>query len=227
MNEIEFDSPPLPFGVGLCGVSWPASGATRMNDGAAPPANDGAESTMDLLQRARLGDAAALESLCGRYLPRMRAWARGRLPGSGHRLQDTDDLVQDALLSTIQRLEFFDPRGEGAFQAYLRQALLNRIRDAARQQSRRPGRDELPEDRIEDHAPSPLEAAIGKQALERYEAGLRRLKDEERESIVARVELGLSYQELAGVLGKASPDAARMCVSRALCRLAKEMEYEK
>ena len=71
---------------------------------------------------------------------------------------------------------------------------------------------------------TPLEAAIGQQTLERYEAALGRLKPEERDAIVTRVEFGLSFAEVAEVLGKPSADAARMAVVRALMRLTEEME---
>jgi RNA polymerase sigma-70 factor, ECF subfamily len=68
-----------------------------------------------------------------------------------------------------------------------------------------------------------LDMAIGEEAVERYEAALARLRPEEREAIVARVELDGSYQDVAVALGKPSVDAARMAVSRALLRLADEM----
>ena len=45
---------------------------------------------------------------------------------------------------------------------------------------------------------------IGRETLEHYEAALQRLRPEEREAIVARVEMGYSYEELAQVLGKAN-----------------------
>ena len=41
-----------------------------------------AESTQDLVQRARSGDEAALNSLFTRYESRLRRWAHGRLPAS-------------------------------------------------------------------------------------------------------------------------------------------------
>ena len=50
------------------------------------------------------------------------------------------------------------------------------------------------------------------------------LRDEERELIVARIEMGLTYAELAQATGKPSMDAARMAVSRALVRLVEEMD---
>jgi len=41
---------------------------------------------------------------------------------------------------------------------------------------------------------------------------------------VSRVEFGMSYEEVAEVLGKPSANAARMAVVRALVRLAEEMK---
>jgi RNA polymerase sigma-70 factor (ECF subfamily) len=71
---------------------------------------------------------------------------------------------------------------------------------------------------------SPLEEAIGREAVERYTAALARLKPEEREAIIARVEMDYSYAELAEILGKPTPDAARKTAQRALLRLAEEMK---
>ena len=73
--------------------------------------------------------------------------------------------------------------------------------------------------------PSPLEQAIGAELLESYEAALQRLKPDDREAIIARVEMGLSWSELAETLGKNSAASAQMAVSRALVRLAREMSH--
>ena len=70
---------------------------------------------------------------------------------------------------------------------------------------------------------SPLEAAIGAETLEKYDRALERLDDETREAVIARIELGCSYAEVAELMGKPSADAARMTVSRALVKLAEEM----
>jgi RNA polymerase sigma-70 factor (ECF subfamily) len=53
------------------------------------------------------------------------------------------------------------------------------------------------------------------------------LQEDEREAVVARIELGLSYAEVARAVGKPSSDAARMMISRALVRLAREMGHER
>ena len=64
----------------------------------------------------------------------------------------------------------------------------------------------------------------GREALDRYEAALARLRPEDREAIVGRVEMDCSYEELAAALGKPTADAARKAARRALLRLAEEMK---
>jgi Sigma-70 region 2 len=66
----------------------------------APEADD-PNSSMSLLRRAREGDAAALNELLARYLPRLERWASRRLPPALRTLLNTDDLVQDATIKAI------------------------------------------------------------------------------------------------------------------------------
>ncbi len=177
------------------------------------------EVTLRLLVRARSGDRDALDSLFARYLPRMQRWARQRLPVYARDVTDTQDIVQDVLLSTFTRVEGFDARREGALQAYLRQALLNRVRDEIRRAARRPNVETFNEgDRL-----SALEQAVGREALEWYEEALARLPEDDREAIIGRLEMGFTHEELAEALGRPSAEAARKFVERALVRLAQEM----
>jgi len=179
------------------------------------------ESTVVLLNRYRSGDADALNVLYARYLGPLRRWARGRLPQWARDVGDTEDLVQDTLVQVLGRLDTFEARGDGALGGYLRQAILNRIVDKVRR--RRPMVvPELPTD-VAGTDPSPLEQLIGKHTIDRYDAALARLKPEEREAVVGRLEFGMSYAELAVAIGKNSADAARMAVTRALLKVAEEM----
>jgi RNA polymerase sigma-70 factor (ECF subfamily) len=146
------------------------------------------------------------------------------LPLWARDLSDTQDLVQDAVLQVVRHLAHFDPKGPGALHAYLRAAVMNRIRDELRRAHRRPAATELDEDMCSKSA-SPFEMAMGKETLDRYEAALAELRDEERELIIARVELGLEYSELAAALGKPTPNAARVAVRRALIKLAETMNH--
>jgi RNA polymerase sigma-70 factor (ECF subfamily) len=136
---------------------------------------------------------------------------------------DTDDMIQDTLMRTIRNLDNFVPRCDGALGAYLRQALNNRIRDEVRKFHMRPRREELHDHHFDDGA-SPLEETIGSEALKRYEDALGRLAAEERELVLARIEMCMTYDEIASATDKPTADAARMAVGRALLRLAKEMD---
>jgi len=177
---------------------------------------------MRLVVRARAGDADALNALFERFGPELRRFARGRLPRQVRGIVDTPDVVQETLLQTFTHLNGFDDRGEGALRAYMRQILVNRIRDEIRRAARRPVGEPI-EDAHADAGVSPLEAAIGREGVARYETALARLKDEDREVVIARVELGLSYPEIAASTGRASANAARMAVVRALVRLTEAM----
>ena len=199
---------------------------TRTPDGSTrptvPPLDP--ETTVELLNRVKAGDDEARERLVARCMPPLRRWARGRLPTYARDMLDTEDLVQDSVIAALRRIEGFEARREGALQAYLRQAVANRIKDVIRYKRRRPLQTELPEDAA-DQGESPLDQVIGLENTERYEAAMLRLKDADREAIVARVELRYSYQELAVALGKPSPDAARVAVARAVYRLAREISH--
>jgi RNA polymerase sigma-70 factor (ECF subfamily) len=181
---------------------------------------EGSDTTIRLLTRAREGDAAALDEVFARAIPLLTRWARGRLPGWARDMVDTDDLVQDTIVNTLKRLEVFEYRVDSALQAYLRQAVMNRIRNEIRRVTRHP----VPET-LDSAAPgaglSPLEELIGKQTVEAYDEAMAALEPHEREAIIGRVELGLGYDELATLMGRPSADAARMAVGRALLKLAK------
>lgn len=180
------------------------------------------ESTFVLIDRARNGDQSAMDRLFARHLAPLQRWASGRLPKWARDLSDTDDLVQDTLLQTFKRMGDFEPRRVGALQAYLRQAVVNRLRDELRRKGRRPESTDL-DGVVLEAGLTPLEEAIGREAVEHYEQALQQLKPEEREAIIARVEMGYNYEELAQVLGKPTPDAAQ----RALVRLVEVMKRER
>ena len=196
-------------------MAWEPRSAPNQVDAPSVPS----DSTFELLARARAGDNSALEPLFARYLPRLRRWASGRLPRWARDATDTQDLVQDTLISVFKQIDGFEPRREGAFQAYLRQAVMNRIRNAIRDRTRRPDGTSIDE-ALPSNDQSALERAIGLERLERYEAALAQLRPLDREAIVARVEMGCTYEEMALMLELPTADAARKAAQRALVRLA-------
>jgi RNA polymerase sigma-70 factor, ECF subfamily len=180
------------------------------------------EPTIELVVRAREGDRLAVEALLERCIPSLKRWAHGRLPLAARGALDTSDLVQETVLHVLRRLDHFQPRHVGAMQAYLRQSVINRIRDEVRRISRNPAPVELVEEPVSDLT-SPLEGAIQTEAYERYRDALTELSARDREMIVARVEAQWSVQEIAQKFGMRTSDAARMAVSRALRRLAERL----
>ena len=182
------------------------------------------ESTVALLARAREGDKAALDQVFARAIPLLKRWASGRLPRWAREMIDTDDLVQETVVNTLKRIEVFEYRADAALQAYLRQAVMNRIRNEIRRVGRHPAPETL-DSAAPDSGLSPLEELIGKQTVEAYDQAMAQLEPHEHEAIVGRVELGLSYEELARAMGRPSPDAARMAVGRAILKLAGLLKF--
>jgi RNA polymerase sigma factor (sigma-70 family) len=182
------------------------------------------ETTATLLSRVRAGDSLALEVVAARLLPRLKHWATGRLPAWARDLAETQDLVQETIASVLARLREFEPRHEAALTVYLREALANRIRNELRRAIRHPPADGLDAARhLPSVYPSPLESAVTREAVDRYEAALKAVSPEDREAIVGRLELHYSYQELSDAWGVSSADTARKRVERALKRLAMAM----
>jgi RNA polymerase sigma factor (sigma-70 family) len=176
------------------------------------------ETTTRLLERSRGGDSVALNELFGRQVSALRRWASGRLPQWARDATDTQDLVQETALHAFTRLHAFTPRQPGSFQAYLRQAIANDYRRV----NRHPAAEAIDE-ALPATLTSPLAAVIRGEERERYERALSRLAEADRDLLIGRLDLGLTYEELAERSGRPSWNAARMAVGRALLRLAREI----
>jgi RNA polymerase sigma-70 factor (ECF subfamily) len=134
---------------------------------------------------------------------------------------ETDDLVQVALLRALRRIGAFDPRSEGAFLAYLRQIVLNLIREEHRKAASHGAT-------MQRYAGSLVSgsqvAAVSEATFQVYEAALETLGEKQRHAVILRLEFDWSYARVAEAISAASPDAARMIVQRALVRLARAMQ---
>jgi RNA polymerase sigma-70 factor (ECF subfamily) len=173
------------------------------------------------LAGARTTDSSALGELLRRSLPHLRRWTHGRLPAWARSAADTSDLVQDAILRTLGRLDAFEPQGRRALAAYLRAAVRHRICDEHRRIGRRGTASPLPDD-LTATEPSPLDRAIFTETETQYRAALGRLGSRDRELIVAHVELDYTHEQLGCMIGRSS-HAARMALHRAVGRLAEVM----
>jgi RNA polymerase sigma-70 factor (ECF subfamily) len=133
-----------------------------------------------------------VDGLLQRCIPALRRWARGRLPESARGRRDAADLVQRAVLAAMERQDAFEPRHQGALQAYLRQEVMK----------------QLPDERT-----SALDQVIGPENIDRYEKAVQRLPPDAREAIIGRIELQYSYEDLAVEVTspsiRANPDGTR------------------
>ena len=179
-------------------------------------------STKSLIRRGRAGDAWALDQLFGRLTRAVRRWAHGRLPSKARRDTDTVDIVQEAAIGVLRRLDRLDLTSRGDLEAYLRQAARNRILDEVRRCGRVPELESVDPGHPASE-PSPVECAMNAEDLRRYRSALSRLSADDQACLVARLELGYSHEEIAELLGKPSAEAARMAVTRAFGRLSSEL----
>ena len=91
--------------------------------------------SVSLLRRLRDPSAdSAWERFIDLYTPLIFYWAKQR----GLATIDAPDLVQDVLLTMVQRIADFDPDGEGRFRGWLKTITVNRAADFRRSQKRRP-----------------------------------------------------------------------------------------
>jgi RNA polymerase sigma-70 factor (ECF subfamily) len=174
-----------------------------------------------LLARARRGEASAMGLLVARCVPDLRRWAHRRLPQWIRSAADTSDLVQDAVLGTLSRLDAFQPQGRRALASYLRTAVRHRIADEHRRAARWLASAD-PIEALPSEAPSPLQRAVDAETRRRYRDALAQLSGRDQELLVAHFELDYSHAQLGCMTGR-SPHAARMALTRAIGRLAARM----
>lgn len=180
------------------------------------------ESSFGLVQRAKAGDSSALDRLILRYLPRLRRWTRRRLPAWARDVAETEDLVQETLLNAVRNLPAFEMRHDLSLQAYMKRAARNRLNDEIKRARRHLPADPLdPEWRAEQ--PDPEQYAIGREDLWRCRVALARLRPKDRRLILLALAGERRSDQLARQTGQ-SAGAARVALTRALARLAEEME---
>lgn len=180
-------------------------------------ANDPLERTSRILARVQAGESAARETLLRRYLPVLRRWAHGRLPHTARSLNETDDLVQVTLLRALGKLRELRLDHPGSFLFYLKQSLMNQVRDEIRSHQRR--RTTNNDEAVLADAVDGSDAVDGIDRMEAYERALASLPKRQQRLIVMRLEFGLSYAEIAREC-ECTSDAARMMITRAIAQLA-------
>lgn len=175
------------------------------------------------LRRAQAGDRYALNELFRRELPPLRRWARSRVPKTLWPRADVDDLVQLTFIRALRRYCDFEMRTSAEFQHYLRRILLNLTRDEVRSAKRAPESIELG-DIAWHRAPSSLDVLLGQEATRRFHLAVDTLPQRSRTALLARLERGLPYDDIAVLIAAPGASAARAVVARSVQRVANSMQ---
>jgi len=158
------------------------------------------------VQRVRAGDVAAFDQLVRRYFDRAGAIARRLMQNR----EDAEDLVQDAFMRALERLDSFDESRD--FGPWFFRLLVNTGINARRSRSRRQMEPEPFETPSFDALPDVL--AERGEIRERFEAALATLPERQR-MIIGMFEVdGFSSVEIAETLG-VSPETVRWHVHQA------------
>jgi len=171
----------------------------------------------ELIACAAQGDREAFGALYERYVFRVFRHVY-YLTSDPH---TAEDLTAQTFLNALEAIPRYQMRGV-PFLAWLLRIAYNLT--VNHRKVRRNGTTQLPEGlEIEGTTYSPEASCEAKADGERVWEGVRRLRDDQRQVIVMRFIDGLSYPDIARVLGK-SIGAVRVIQYRALCALRRKLE---
>jgi RNA polymerase sigma-70 factor (ECF subfamily) len=146
-----------------------------------------------LAVRAKDGDRLALEALVERHAPRVRRLTAYLLDDP----QDAEDAAQEALAKVLTRIDQF--RGEARFATWLHSLVTNTCRDLGERQRRRRHQplEAAPEQAA---AGGPHDLACQREQRATLARGMDGLSDDQRQVMVMKDVLSLSYEEIADAL---------------------------
>ncbi|ADU50535.1 RNA polymerase, sigma-24 subunit, ECF subfamily [Thermaerobacter marianensis DSM 12885] len=172
----------------------------RQRTGGADPSGVAAWSDEALVQRAREGDLDAFTALVERYQVAVYNLCL-RLTNQP---ADAADAAQEVFLRVYTNLRRF--QGRGPFRSWVYRIAVNTCRDELRRRRRRPvpalappGPDAHPLPAGDDG--DPARAVVGREVQAAIQDALGRLPEVFRTVVVLRDVEGLSYEEVAAVLG--------------------------
>lgn len=91
----------------------------------------------ELLERATGGDQPALVALLERHGPRVERLLTPKIASKWRAVLSVEDVMQVTYIEVFLHICQFQPRGDGAFAAWLRRIAENNLRDAVRDLSRK------------------------------------------------------------------------------------------
>ena len=160
------------------------------------------DTDQQLVQRAQRGDLRAFDLLVLKYQGRIAVLVSRYVSDAG----EVEDVTQEAFIKAYRALGKF--RGDSAFYTWLYRIAANAAKNHLVAKGRRPGADATIEDAegfdeggmLSENA-SPEALAMGGELAEVVESALNALPDELKAALMLREFDGLSYDDIADVLG--------------------------
>ena len=156
------------------------------------------------------GDERAAAELVRRHTAALTRY----LAGAGAATAEVEDLVQETFFKAFRGLDGW--RGGGSLRGWLFRIASNLLKDRFRQNKGRVFL-EITDQDLPDHS-DPAGELAASEAEQRLKEGLGRLPHMQREVFLLRVQQGMEYEDIAGVLGT-TPGAARVHYHHAVKRL--------
>lgn len=160
------------------------------------------DTDQQLVQRAQRGDLRAFDLLVLKYQGRIAALVSRYVSDAG----EVEDVTQEAFIKAYRALGKF--RGDSAFYTWLYRIAANAAKNHLVAKGRRPGADATIEDAegfdeggMLSESASPEALAMGGELAEVVESALNGLPDELKAALMLREFDGLSYDDIADVLG--------------------------
>src|SRR6476619_1552137 len=173
-------------------------------------ADDGLDS--ELIARWKSGDERAASALVARHASALARFA----VASGER-NEVDELVQDTFIRAFNSLDGF--RGDSSFRTWLFTIERRLLLDRRRAEKRRPSQVEVQESHAATEYDA-LDSMVAGEAANRVREAMKKLSPTQREVFTLRVAQGLSYKEIAELVGT-TEGAARVHYHNAM-RAVKE-----
>jgi RNA polymerase sigma-70 factor, ECF subfamily len=178
--------------------------------------SQGEDADRELIQRWKAGDSRAATELVSRH-----ADALARFAVSAGERSEIEELVQDTFVRAFASIDSF--RGESSLRTWLftieRRLMLDRRRSERRQRTTVPVQ---PADAVTEF--DALDSLLAEEAESRVRKAVNALSPMQREVFSLRVEQGMSYREIADVVGT-TEGAARVHYHNAM-RAVKEFLSE-
>jgi len=153
----------------------------------------------DLVTRAKAGDTVAFGELVSRYQKTVYRIILRMVKSP----DDADDLTQDTFVRAYRGLKTF--KEEFDFHPWLYRIAVNQAINFINRRKRQAAvdMDDVPEGDIKQgpEPENPMQSASRQELMENLEEALQRLPDEQRTVFLLRVQEGLSYEEIATVMG--------------------------